>query len=530
MNPQNNTPESNPEPADTMRPQNRTQPEYSQLEPEIEPATNSDTTSDPLGTTINAAPVAQPQPPVATEPTATSPSPTVPAFPTPAVTTPATTGGLSVAKRSKKPLILSLVIGGLILLLGGTAAAYQFWYQNPDKVVTDSLVKALTAKTITYTGTLDTSAESGKLKIELDGRANGVAFANHTKATVTIGAVNVSVDGDVQLTEKGDIYFKLKNAKDLADTYVQMMGGNTTPELTALVAKIDDKWIKVSAEDLNMGNADERANQNQCFTAVGEKFKTDRDLRGEVTNLYEKQRFITVKESLGEKEGSLGYKLNFDRAKAKEFAAGLKTTKLYSELQKCDKDFKIDEHGLTEDRDNRVTADFEIWANKWSHELTQARVSGQTKDGKSKGTFVLNPLFNKPVTIETPANAMPVSELQQEIMAVSGSLVGAAYQGIEAKADAASMEAAANLVAKYAEAYNAMEERYPTLSELLAGASQDMVIDESMASRLVEGQPKKEDHIGYKRVTCSPGMDGAIVSYIDAASGKIVEIKLGMCQ
>lgn len=527
MNPQNNTPELNPEPANDTGLQNKARPEYSQVEVEMEPATNSDSTNDPLGTTINAAPVAQP--PVSTEPVVTSPSPVTPVVPAAAATT--TTGGLSVAKRSKKPLVLSLVIGGLVLLLGGTAAAYQLWYQNPDKVVTDSLVKALTAETITYTGTLDTSAESGKLKVELDGRANDVAFANHAKATLTIGAVNVVVDGDVQFTEKGDLYFKLQNAKDLADTYVQLMGGTTTPELTALVAKIDDKWIKATAEDLNMGNPDELANKNQCFTAVGEKFKTDRALRGEVTTLYEKQRFITVKESLGEKDGNLGYKLDFDRAKAKEFATGLKTTKLYSELQKCDKDFEIDENGLTGGSDNsRVTADVEIWANKWSHELKQVRVSGQTKDGQSKGTFVLNPIFNKPVTIEAPANAMPVSELQQEIMAVAGSLMGAAYQGIDSRADAASMEAAANLVAKYAEAFNAMEERYPTLSELLAGATQDMVLDESMTSRLVEGQPKKEDQIGYQRKTCSSGMDGATVSYIDATSGEVVEIKLGMCE
>lgn len=522
MNPQNNTPEFNPESADAIKPQDRARPEFSQVEPEIEPATNSDYASDPLGTTINAAPVVQP--PVAADPVVTNPF-----TERLSVAAATTTGGLSVAKRSKKPLILSLVIGGLVLLLGGSAAAYQLWYQNPDKVVTDSLVKALTAETITYTGTLDTSAESGKLKVELDGRANNVAFANHAKATVTIGAVNVVVDGNVQVTEKGDLYFKLQNAKDLADTYVQLMGGATTPELTALVAKIDDKWIKVTAEDLNMGKADELANKNQCFTAVGEKFKTDRALRGEVTSLYEKQRFITVKESLGEKDGNLGYKLNFEQAKAKSFVAGLKETKLYGELQKCDKDFKIDESDIPEQSDD-MTGDVEIWADKWSHELEQVRATGQTKDGKSKGTFVLNPIFNKPVTIEAPADAMPVSELQQEIMAVAGSLAGAAYQGIESRADAASMEAAANLVAKYAEAYNAMEARYPTLSELLTSATEDMILDESMKSRLVEGQPKKEDQIGYQRETCSGGRDGATVSYIDGATGEVIEIKLGMCQ
>lgn len=528
MNPQSNTPEFNTDQTDDIRPPDITRPEYSQIEPEIEPATNSESVSDPLGMTINATPAVQSA--ITPEPT-TLPSESI--SPVAPITAATTTGGLGVSRRSKKPLVLGLAIGGFVLLLGGAAAAYQLWYQNADKVVTDSLVKALTAQTVTYTGTLDTASDSGKLKVELDGRGNDVAFANHAKATVTIGAVNVVVDGSLQVTERGDLYFKLKNAKDLADTYIQMMGGASTPELDALVTKTNDKWIKVTANDLSLGNsekADELANQNQCFNAVRDKLTTDRALRSEMTNLYERQRFITVKDSLGEKDGSLGYKLAFEPTKAKAFAAGLKGTKLYGELQKCDKDFEIDEKGITESDSSRVAADVEIWADKWSHELRQVRISGQTKDGASKGAIILNPIFNKPVTIETPTDVMAADELQAEIQAASMSLMGIAYRGIQSRADTAANQAAANLVVKYAETFNAMEARYPTLSELLSGAAEEYTLDESLASRLVEGRPESEEQIGYQRKTCSSGLDGAVVSYIDATTGEVVEIKIGMCQ
>lgn len=34
-------------------------------------------------------------------------------------------------KKSKKGLLIGLVVVGLLLLLGAGVAAYQFWYQNP---------------------------------------------------------------------------------------------------------------------------------------------------------------------------------------------------------------------------------------------------------------------------------------------------------------------------------------------------------------------------------------------------------------
>jgi hypothetical protein len=414
MNPENNTfnPDQEPATDPSQRPagvqSDQPQPVEQPVQVETEPATSPRDSDDALGNTINAAPAPAVQPTSAPSSWQSEP----------AVAAPVVTPGLATPKpRSKKPLVIGLVVGGVLLLLGGTAAAYQFWYQNPDKVVTDSIVTALTAKTVTYTGTVDTSGEAAKLKVEFDGKSNGSALATHAKATITMGAANVVVDGDVQFSEKGDVYFKIKNAKDLSATFVQMMGGSSTPEIDALIAKVDNKWIKASAEDFGMDEDGDAAKQSQCFEDVIGKFRTDRGLRDEVTGLYAKQRFITVKQSLGEKDGNLGYKLDADQAKAKQFAASLKTTALYRELQKCDKDFKIDENDVAEESSDFV-ADVEIWANKWSHELTQVKVSGEAKDKSSKGAFVLNPVFSKEVTVASPSDAVPLSELQSDFEAI----------------------------------------------------------------------------------------------------------------
>lgn len=396
MNPQNNFPDQNQpnqEPTPRQDPWSTAQP----IPEEIEPATNSDAPRDALGDQINAAPAPQPQ-----------------VFAnTPAQTAPATApAALSVKpKRSKKPLLIGLIAAG-VLLTGGTAAAYQFWYQNPDKVVTDSLVKALTADTMNYTGTLDVATESAKLKVDFDGAATNAAFSGNAKATVTMGAASVAVNGSLLVSQDNTAYFKVANAKDLADTFMQMMGGTSTAEIDALIAKIDNKWIKVNANSMQ---DEDSKQQSQCFADLSKKVEADKSYSREVLDIYQKQRFMTVKESLGEKDGNLGYKLAVDQQKAKAFIADSKGTKLYAELQKCNKDFKLDENELLKGNDSDVKNDVELWANQWTHELAKLKVTGSDKDGTSTATFVLNPTFNKPVSIEAPKDTVPIEEIQADI-------------------------------------------------------------------------------------------------------------------
>jgi hypothetical protein len=512
-------PTISPTPAPEQNTWQTLQPATEPWAAEMEPSTGEQVTADPLGSDISAAP-------------ATSVNAFAQPVEQPAETTPAAAAPLApAAKKLKKPLLLSLIIGGAVLLLGGTAAAYQFWYQNPDKVVTDSFVNALTAKTMSFNGAVDTSGEAAKLKIDFDGASNDVAFTTHAKATLAIGAVNVVVDGNVQTSENGDMYFKLANAKDIAAIFTQMMGGGeANPEFNALVDKINNKWIKVTPKDLDAEKGDEATNQAQCFSDAVKKLRTDKSLNGELTDLYKKQRFVTIKESLGTKNGNLGYKLDIDRNKAKEFILGVEKTKFHAELKKCDSEFKLDTEDITKAGESDITGDTEVWVSQWAHELKQVKFSGSSKDGSSKGTFVFNPVFNKPVNITAPADALTLQELQKEIEAVSASVMGVAYQGIQSRADASKSQAAAALVVKKAETFNAVEAHYPTLSELLSGSVEEAKLDESIASLLVAGQPTSADQIGYQ--TCSPnsdGVGGAIVSYIDATSGNVATITAGAC-
>ena len=411
MNPQNNMPDPNQpnqEPTPRQDPWSTSQP----IPQETEPATTSDVPQqqDVLGDQINAEPAPQPQAAFDT-----------PINNTPTVVEPVVATAAPAPKRSKKPFLIGIIAASAVLLLGGTAAAYQFWYQNPDKVVTDSLVKALTAETMSYKGTLDTTAQSANLKVDFDGAATNSAFSGNAKATITMGAASVAVNGSLLVSQDNTVYFKIANAKDLANTFMQMMGGSSTAELDALIAKVDNKWIKVSADSMQ---DEDSKQQSQCFTDLSKKVEADKSYSQEVLDIYKKQRFVTVKESLGEQDGNLGYKLTVDQQKAKAFTADSKSTKLYAELQKCNKDFKLDENELFKGDDSDVTTDVELWANQWTHELAKLKITGSDKDGTSKATFVLNPTFNKPVSIDAPKNTVPVEEIQSDIEALMVSAMG----------------------------------------------------------------------------------------------------------
>lgn len=390
----------------------------------MEPATNSSVVPDPLGTTINA----EPLPAADLQAAPVTPESVAPVAATPGL-----------AKKSKKPLILGLVIGGIVLLLGGSAAAYQFWYQNPDKVVTDAIMKAITAKTVSYTGSLDTTGEAAKLNVAFDGSSAGAAMTAHAKATITFGATNVVVDGSVLTADDGNLYFKVGNAKDLAASALPMLGGGSSAETDALVKKIDNRWIKISAKKDEVTPTQSA----QCFSATLQKITSDTTMKSELTDLYAKQRFIKVKQSLAEKDGSLGYKLDVDQAKLKAFTSGVKTTKLYDELRKCDKDFKLDEGDIAETSDSDIATDVEVWVNKWSHELTQVKVAGQSKDDASKGTLTLKPTFNRPVSVKAPSDALPIEELQEDVTSLmqSAAVAGTSeMSSLETELDAADLD------------------------------------------------------------------------------------------
>ncbi len=328
-------------------------------------------------------------------------------------------------KKSKKKafIIGGIIAGALALAVGGSAFAYTVWYQNPTKVVTDALLNAVTAKTVSSTASLDMKTKDYTVKIEASGR--NTTDANSTvavKVTLASEQINLTAQGEAIYSANGDIYLKVTDVAKLARSIEEQ--SNNQLSLNAfddIIKKIDNKWVKISKSDLGDVNK-EYEDMQTCVADISKKLESDGSFRKTVENqtkkLYTENQFIVIGDSLGSKtvngQLSLGYSLSGDTQKAKAFFKGFASTELGQKLKACNKDvdFESFANDLKDEKDDAATKT-EIWASQFGHVLTELRLSGE-KDGTS-ATFVLNPTFNTNEKITIPSESVSFSELKKDV-------------------------------------------------------------------------------------------------------------------
>ncbi len=330
-------------------------------------------------------------------------------------------------KPKKKGLVIAGIISAAILILlgGGSALAYNVWYQNPDKVVADALVNAMTASTVAAKSTIDMKTDDYSVKVEMNARTT-------TEATGYIGVkvnyktddAEFNIDGEGIFGTGGDLYVKVNNLKELMDKFAEEAGGADLTAFDAIIKKVDGNWIKISKEDLGDYSTDYEETQ-KCIADYTTSLKNDRAQQKAVTDeiviLYKASQFIVVGESLGSKNvdgvGSLGYRLDFDYAKSKSFIGGLADTAFGKKLKECDEslDFEKMADSMTSETDDTEKSNLknELWISRFGHEVTEFNVSGKEDDVDA--TFIIKPVFNKNEAIEIPKEAVTLTELKADV-------------------------------------------------------------------------------------------------------------------
>jgi len=329
------------------------------------------------------------------------------------------------SKKPRKGLLIGLIVAAVLVVLGGGGAlAYNFYYQNPDKVVGDALMNALTAKSVSSDATLDIKGDDYSAKITLSGHTNEEAAGlAKVKIDYTSEDLSYTTDGEGVFAKNGDLFVKVNNVKELADTLAQSSEGMVDFSLfDGVIEKVDSTWVKISGDDLGTVSEDYKDTQ-KCIADYTSKLSSDKALQKSVTDeivtLYSNNKFVIIAENLGSKEvkgvGSLGYKLNFDSAKAETFTAALEGTQIGKKLKECDStiDFKDVAKNLTEEGDSNGTTTTELWVSRFGHEITEMSLIGT--GGEADGTLVVQPTFNKNEAVETPKDSMSVKELMTEI-------------------------------------------------------------------------------------------------------------------
>jgi len=334
------------------------------------------------------------------------------------------------APKKKKGLLIGIIVGVVVLLLGVAAAlVYFLWYQNPDKVVTDSILNTMQAKTGTFTATLDSNDES-KTRMTMAGKVNEKAMSIDADFSTLSGGKTVSVKGGGVVDFNGDIYVKVANAKELITSLFSSLSSSEVPAsvvqpMNDFAAKVNDQWIKISAEDMKSVST-QASDTQKCTQAVTSSFMQDNVMKSEIGKLYEQNRFIVISKDLGEQNGSKGFELKGDNAKAKSFILGFKNTKLYKDLNACDKSFVIEEKDLSSlDSQDSSTVTTELWVNTWTHQIT--RLSVKSNEATNKSSVVIEPVVNGTVSIDIPSSSKTVKDLIKDFEDMQAAMMQAVY-------------------------------------------------------------------------------------------------------
>lgn len=318
------------------------------------------------------------------------------------------------AVKKKKGLIITLILAALVML--GLGLAYVYWYQNPNKVVSDAVVNALAADSLTYTGTVTTAGET-KMVVTLNGGAAMEGGSVNAKFAFDVDGKKYTLDGNGIIDEKSDLYVKVQNIDGLVNNYRRAMPAESHGLFDKIIDKIDDKWIKISSEDVKSYSA-ELANIQKCTAELAKKMQTDKKIESELMDLYKKHPFVTIDKNLGAKNGSLGYVLSFNQDIAKEFAKEYKKSSLYDFMVKCDDSFAIKDDDVLEQYKDEVStkANVELWVDRWTHQITKLSIKDESESGTTNIAF--EPKFNRPVSIVTPSDSITIEQLQNDIQSL----------------------------------------------------------------------------------------------------------------
>lgn len=336
--------------------------------------------------------------------------------------------GALAPKKKKKGLIVGIIIAAaLVLIGGGGAAAYTLWYQNPDKVVGDALVNAITADSLTGTGTVTITSKDTSFKVTMDGKAKQNFGDLNAKVEYTTDGKTVTLDGSGIITQEGDIYFKVKNVRPLTDAYFGMFVGESTPKaFDSVIQKIEGNWIKISKDDI--GTVSDEAKKTQaCFEETAKSLSENKAWSKQLATLYQNNKFILITKELGTKSvagtNSMGYELDFDTKVASNFAKGLSDTDFGKKVKECNPSVNYEDFAksLEEAKKSEAKTSFQVWVSQFRHELTQVTASASSEE--SKADVTLEPKFNQPVTVAAPEKSIPVKDLQAEIEAAFNAYV-----------------------------------------------------------------------------------------------------------
>ena len=326
------------------------------------------------------------QQPTNTTPPATDP---VPAGPEATVDTPATVSPTNAApkntifpsKSSKKKWVI--IAAALVVLLGGGAAG-ALWWTSPQKAFDDATSSYDLPESAGVKGSMVVTPSGGPT-VTIDMNSKYAAMKSNTDLAIKMnaGAVNINLTGALATSDTKSVYFKINDVRKTVESFAGSSAPMIDQNYGGLIDKIDGKWVEITEADMKDATKDSGTDLG-CISETLGKITRDKSYLKDLYALYEKNKYISVKETLGSEtingKDSHHYVLALDKSKMQSFDKAMQESRLAKELKKCIGDEEAALPLSAESVDG--VPKMEIWVDKWSHKLTKL-VMTQDQEGTS---------------------------------------------------------------------------------------------------------------------------------------------------
>lgn len=350
--------------------------------------------------------------------------------------TPKATTAQTAPKKKKTGLIAGLVAA--LLLIGGLIGGY-FWYQSPNKVVADALNRANSArmlKTKLKLSGIDLSKDGvpgmslGDINVELTGDLEKLDLGYDISTTFELMGVKLPIKAKLMLVNKTDVYFYLEDVSKTVDGFISGFGAFMSEDVadfsalksqfSSLVAKIENKWVKLSLDDIKSNMDDEDSKELVCLTDVLKNYDFN-TYNQQVKSILKEHKYYEVGD-VKTVDGSFVVNASIDQSKFEAYAKAAGETDLIKAFLKCGGE---EQASNVDKKTGSVSFKNVEWViGQWGHELKSAKVEVEAEtldaDGqKTTQTLKVEASFDWPKSVEVkaPSEAINFEDWVKEIEA-----------------------------------------------------------------------------------------------------------------
>ena len=350
-------------------------------------------------------------------------------------------------KKKRTGLIIGVILGSIaVIAIIAAILIYFLWWQNPQKVVTDAVVGAISSKQSISEGKIKLKIDSSGINqdINIDLKSSTDAPESMLDANVnwsikdnsgSIDEINMVLKLSAVTGDDGTMYVKAEDLDklfdNLADIITDYVAGNISDkeyspsqqaalkqeakrqisaEIDPIVSKVDGQWMKLSPTDLN----DDK--ETKCLADAIEEFQKDETAMSEIGAIYRENPFLIVNDNKVEsKNGAKGYEIDISRDmtdKAKGFTDEMKNNKHIKKIVDCTDN---NSNSSNDDLSSSDDADYslKVWVDPMSHSLKSAELT--IKDDEAEMNLSFDFEIGKSNNIEIPSDARDAKELFKEI-------------------------------------------------------------------------------------------------------------------